>query len=271
MSYIYKIGDVSKILNISNEMIRYYEKCGVITPLRNDANQYREYTMMDIFVLTECLHYKSWGIKISDIKDAIYTSCHEDALRNMSFYKKELVNTIDYLYLKCRRIDQIIDYQKIFKFNLENYWIKMIPRRMVFEFAKGTQEQFMQQNLSINKDFGENGFFNDNLFFFDTAIEFDDNLVKWNYMIDYHYFKGLDCFNVLPNFNQKEQLCLCTVLKVESFLQLNKELFTPILDYAKKKGYLVAGNITAILVGRAYENAVFYRYLEIQLPVIIES
>ena len=32
MSYIYKIGDVSKILNISNEMIRYYEKCGVIEP-----------------------------------------------------------------------------------------------------------------------------------------------------------------------------------------------------------------------------------------------
>lgn len=40
-------------------------------------------------------------------------------------------------------------------------------------------------------------------------------------------------------------------------MQLNKELFTPILNYAKKKGYLVAGNITAILVGRAYENAVF--------------
>lgn len=30
----YKIGEVSKILNISKEMIRYYEKQGILKPSR---------------------------------------------------------------------------------------------------------------------------------------------------------------------------------------------------------------------------------------------
>lgn len=32
----YKIGEVSKILNISKEMIRYYEKQGILKPSRKE-------------------------------------------------------------------------------------------------------------------------------------------------------------------------------------------------------------------------------------------
>ena len=49
MEYTYKIGDVSEMLNMSSEMVRYYEKCGAIHPARNDNNQYREYCLNDIF------------------------------------------------------------------------------------------------------------------------------------------------------------------------------------------------------------------------------
>ena len=34
----YKIGEVSKILNISKEMIRYYEKQGILKPSRKEDN-----------------------------------------------------------------------------------------------------------------------------------------------------------------------------------------------------------------------------------------
>ena len=94
MSNIYKIGDVSKILNISSEMIRYYEKCGFIKPDRNN-NKCRKYTLHDIFALTECLYYTSWKIKIADIKDSIYATSNEDALKNMCLYRNQLEKSMD--------------------------------------------------------------------------------------------------------------------------------------------------------------------------------
>ena len=40
-------------------MIRYYEKHGVISPRRNDENNYRSYSIFDIFMLLDTLQYRS--------------------------------------------------------------------------------------------------------------------------------------------------------------------------------------------------------------------
>lgn len=53
----YKIGEVSKMFNISKEMLRYYEKKGVLHPKRIDENNYRVYDEMDIFLLFEIVQY----------------------------------------------------------------------------------------------------------------------------------------------------------------------------------------------------------------------
>ena len=39
----YKIGDVAKILGISTDLIRYYEKKGVVSPEKGQHNSYRYY------------------------------------------------------------------------------------------------------------------------------------------------------------------------------------------------------------------------------------
>ena len=54
----YKIGEVSKILNISKEMIRYYEKQGILKPSRKEDNNYRTYSVMDVFLLMEIIRYQ---------------------------------------------------------------------------------------------------------------------------------------------------------------------------------------------------------------------
>ena len=59
---LYRIGDVSKHLNISDQMIRYYEKCGVIHPVRSGDGRYRYYSEMDIFLLFEVMKYKQSGM-----------------------------------------------------------------------------------------------------------------------------------------------------------------------------------------------------------------
>lgn len=45
-----RIGDVSKMLQISDQMIRYYEKKGIIHPKRSEDGKYRIYSMADVFM-----------------------------------------------------------------------------------------------------------------------------------------------------------------------------------------------------------------------------
>lgn len=44
----FKIGELSKLFNIGVDSIRYYEKVGILHPIRNDENNYRMYTIDDV-------------------------------------------------------------------------------------------------------------------------------------------------------------------------------------------------------------------------------
>ena len=65
----YSIGEVSNILNLSKDMVRYYEKQGAIKASRNPENNYRTYETMEVFWLLEAVQHKSWGIPISEIAE----------------------------------------------------------------------------------------------------------------------------------------------------------------------------------------------------------
>ena len=49
----YSIGEVSTLLNLSRDMIRYYEKQGAIRASRGAENNYRRYDSMEVFWLLE--------------------------------------------------------------------------------------------------------------------------------------------------------------------------------------------------------------------------
>ena len=61
MNSQYKIGDISRLFNLSSEMIRYYEKMGIIDPIRDEKNGYRYYSIFDIYILLECLGGEMYG------------------------------------------------------------------------------------------------------------------------------------------------------------------------------------------------------------------
>ena len=68
---IFYIGELSELFNISVDSIRYYEKMGLITPLRNPANGYREYTLNDVQTLTLIREMLNLGFHVDQIKEFV--------------------------------------------------------------------------------------------------------------------------------------------------------------------------------------------------------
>ena len=63
------IKDVENKLGITKANIRYYENEGLISPKRNDTNNYREYSQQDIEQLERIKVLRVLGVPISDIRE----------------------------------------------------------------------------------------------------------------------------------------------------------------------------------------------------------
>ncbi len=70
----YKIGDVSHILGISPDLLRYYEKKGIVHPVKDAHNDYRYYDPWDINFLMDCVWYKSFHFSLDEVHQIIASS-----------------------------------------------------------------------------------------------------------------------------------------------------------------------------------------------------
>lgn len=65
------IKEVEKLVGITSANIRFYEKEGLFTPIRNTSNNYREYTEKDVEDLKKIKILRMLGVSLSDIKSVI--------------------------------------------------------------------------------------------------------------------------------------------------------------------------------------------------------
>ncbi|OFI01548.1 HTH-type transcriptional regulator ZntR [Clostridium acetireducens DSM 10703] len=70
MKDYYKIGEISKIYAISRDSLMYYEKLGILKPMRN-SNGYRIYTMNDIWKLNLIKELRNFNFPMVKIKKYI--------------------------------------------------------------------------------------------------------------------------------------------------------------------------------------------------------
>ena len=65
------ISEIEKLIGISKQTIRFYEKEGLISPKRNRENQYREYDEQDIRQLKLIYVLRKTGLSIIEIKKVL--------------------------------------------------------------------------------------------------------------------------------------------------------------------------------------------------------
>ena len=77
----YKIGDISKMLNIPVQTIRFYEEHGIVQPQKDPETGYRYYDSWDLNNLMDCLHLRGLDFSLSQTEKMINsedldTICH---------------------------------------------------------------------------------------------------------------------------------------------------------------------------------------------------
>jgi len=260
----YKTGEVAKLLNVSKEMIRYYEKSGAFRPTRKE-NNYRSYTMLDIFSLIEVIEYKEMGIKLKDIDDMVNENFNIKYIQKLN----ELINNLDKeIYKKQllkQRIQLIIDRNELCKANVGNYWIEKAPARTLMLLQKAIGDEYDKIDLPIKM--AQAVFSPNNIVFNDGTIFFKEDHDEWWLSFDQCYYDVLELPNLGKIKHLDTQYCLCTIVDVGDLGSFNRYCYKDLLKYMEQKGYKQNGEIYGLLLSRGYEKNQFSRMFQIFAPI----
>ncbi len=261
----YQIGDLAKILNISRQMIRYYEECGVISPIRTAGNNYRLYSAMDYFALAEAACLSRFGVNISDIYQLKMSDYTNRAVEYFEKYISESHSEIEYREMMIRRAEQLIEKTETASMNVGNKWIRKVPAHVLFPLMRSKNDIYEEictpDGIVSRINSGENIVFGDGL------IEFNENDEFWWISIDEEYFRNLKISMNGQCRRVGSQYCLCTVMDMGDIGEFDADEIRKLISEISSSGYIAEGKASGLLLSRGEENGQFHRFLEVRIPV----
>lgn len=261
----YKIGEIASIMNISKEMVRYYEKCGIIKPQRLENNNYRSYSVLDLFLLIEATVLAQFNVNMKDIQQIRKENFTFNLAECYRKYLKQTEEEIGYLSLKRKRAVELLEDMEIAIYNIGHFWVKKIPKHYAYPFMTAHNDEY--DDILADR---ENRYILSNhkyLPFLNPSVEFQENGEKWTLDMDIQYVKSLHMPHIENEMYIPEQYYFCTVIDMGSIGNFNRNVLSDILEKFKKEQYRIIGNPIGVLLGRGIEQGVFKRLLEIRIPI----
>lgn len=99
----WSIGEVAKLFNVSTDTLRFYEKEGILSALKNEGNGYRHYSYNEIVVLMDILFFRNMELSVKDIKQ-IVTNMDIGSIKELLYENQKIVGD---------RIQELIRLQKM--------------------------------------------------------------------------------------------------------------------------------------------------------------
>lgn len=104
----YKIGEIAKMLGISSETIRNYEKKGLIDPYKEEETNYRYYDIVQINHLLNLQKYQKYGYSLHEIGKIMNDCTMHELEMSLEAKEQDLLNEAFYMNLKLNSIHTMI-------------------------------------------------------------------------------------------------------------------------------------------------------------------
>ena len=153
-----KISELEELLGVPRSAIRYFEKQGLISPVRNPDNDYREYSDEDVRRLKMILVLRKLGFSVSEIEDlfenrAGFEELLNERIETLEQQKQEVQGAI----ALCREMKNAS--VRMETFDADDYWRKIREKETAgysfFDIASAEMQNVMYKAASqIEYSFG---------------------------------------------------------------------------------------------------------------------
>ena len=267
MKKIYKIGDVSKIYNISTDILRYYEKIGLLIPDVRKSNGYRYYSEKQLWKLSNIRNLRKLDVGLKDITKFLNTRSIVTTEKMIDFQLEKINSEIEELLNLQKELNNKKASIIFFK-NFNRYEIPM-EKELDSRYIHLTQGEFIEEseiNLELKKlkDMikEENDFlFNKNEI---GAIIDKENWLKGDY---YSYSGTFVIAREKTRYLLPKGKYLIYYFK-GGYENIEKH-YEKLKKYMEEKGYKIGGNVIELyhIEMHITENQNEY-VTEIQIPLV---
>lgn len=152
MKKLYKIGDISKLYNISNDILRYYEKIGLLIPDVRGENGYRYYSESQLWKLNNIRSLRNLGVSLNEIIDFLNTRSIKKTKEMIKFQLKKIDENLRELLKLKEELELKKENIRYFE-NFSDYEIpriKYYPKRYIL-LKNGKFKDENEINLELKK------------------------------------------------------------------------------------------------------------------------
>lgn len=263
---VFKISDVSKMLNISEQMLRYYEKNGAITPVRTGDGRYRAYGVPDLALMTDILRYKEWNINISEIKDILHGNYYTVLADKLEQFDNQLTEEIRSKTILEKRVSFLRKRLRLAQFNLGKYYVNVRPPIVLYYCVKSEQEKY--ESTAPDYAMTEQIYHPNNVSFFDMTVIPDKEKEIWWFSITKEFHDELNIKDYGEYKTLPEQMVFTSVIDIGEMGEFSYQSVYPVLEEMKRCGYTADGDITGTLIGSGNtDDGKFLRLMEVHIPI----
>jgi DNA-binding transcriptional MerR regulator len=257
------IGEVSRLLNIPKDTLRYFDKEGIVKAKKGN-NNYRYYDDWDINFLIEYKKYRGFGFNVINTKEILYEDSLDELRNKMIHNVSELERTIKQYQLILNKNQRYIKHLTHIEEKINQYiitdmvYIHYLPMRYNNSYlCKKDVSELMNDWMNYFPLIDpilviENPLLNDYECALSISEEYNKDIqLNFNHLIKHtHHSKAINTIIVAGDKNT-----------------FSTHLLDPIYQYIKDRGYIINGPIIGYYLARVHENKEYKRYIDVFIPI----
>ena len=103
---MFRIGEFSRLTQVSVRMLRYYDKMGLLAPAEIDFwSGYRMYSAAQIPVLNKIVYLRDSGFQVAEIADILKNGNDDTVVEQLDRKYLEIMGNIEAEQAKLKRIE----------------------------------------------------------------------------------------------------------------------------------------------------------------------
>lgn len=256
----YRTGELLSYLGVSRDTLRYYEEKGLLSPKKNNVNNYRDYDIFDVYTIMIIDFYKKRGMTTQQIQALLKDSDITDLLSSLDKKEHEIEERISELQSMKDRIAKTKSFAEDVNRCLNKFEIRPMPLYR----ANGEVSDFVavEEYENVLDDFGSCN--DDMLSQIMRYISFDENGATGTKILivssieenddEYHCLHYPKCIYTIREERQPNNEDIMKIMHSAS------------RQYAKEHGLVLTGEAFAIIRLITHKQSHIRAFMEIYLP-----
>lgn len=260
-----KIGEVSKILGMSPDTLRFFDKEGIAVPYKRD-NNYRYYEDWEINHLIEYKKYRGYGFGKKDTKDILYKYSYENLLDAMEKNHERLIRQVEYQKMVIEKNQLLVAQLRGLKQRIGTYSFVEQSDMYYFKFRYNNQYFYDKNNAHIYQSWLAQMPLVEPVL---IITEPDQQNYYCGLLVEQKY---LDFLNLPMRENilyKTSGTHVNTVIVAGDKHTFSTALLNPAYEFIEAQGYRVCGPVIGYYLARVQGNQgnKYLRYIDIFIPV----